>query len=225
MHDEIMAAMSSLNITTILNDRLDLSFTGKTALGEHGNEVRVVRTQSGREIQAGLVLMCTGQTPNSSMLQEILPEAIVPDGPNKGLIRVKRTMQVAVPRQNEWTSSDTTEDDAHYDVPYPNLFAIGDVADAFGAIKAGHTAYRQGETAAKNIVKLIRQDEGETGDDLKLDRYEPGPPGIKMSVGLAESLWSINGEIGKKSDASEDLDAVFMWKVYNWEPTEEDLHL
>ena len=34
-------------------------------------------------------------------------------------------------------------DDAHLTVPYPHIFAIGDAADAYGAIKAGHTAYYQ----------------------------------------------------------------------------------
>lgn len=29
------------------------------------------------------------------------------------------------------------------DTPYPNIFAIGDAADAFGAIPAGHNAYSQ----------------------------------------------------------------------------------
>lgn len=35
---------------------------------------------------------------------------------------------------------------------------IGDAADAFGALNAGHTAYYQAEVASKNIVKLIRTD-------------------------------------------------------------------
>lgn len=43
---------------------------------------------------------------------------------------------------------------------YPHLFAIGDAADAFGAIKAGHTAYYQGELAARNVIKLIQGDAG-----------------------------------------------------------------
>lgn len=29
------------------------------------------------------------------------------------------------------------------ETPYPNIFVIGDAADAFGAIAAGHTAYNQ----------------------------------------------------------------------------------
>ena len=32
------------------------------------------------------------------------------------------------------------------DTPYPNIFVIGDAANAFGAIQAGHTAYYQVST-------------------------------------------------------------------------------
>ena len=35
--------------------------------------------------------------------------------------------------------------------PYPKLFVIGDAADAFGAIKAGHMVYWQVEVAARKF--------------------------------------------------------------------------
>lgn len=87
---------------------------------------------------------------------------------------------------------------------YPHLFAIGDAADAFGAIKAGHTAYYQGEVAARNVIKLIKgnastfdvplqglmftpgaeKTKGDLEGDLELEEYVPGPPMIKVSLGL-----------------------------------------
>lgn len=101
-------------------------------------------------------------------MQAILPDSIVPDGPSKGMIRVKRTMQVAVPAAQSSSSVQKTgappvpsahrtvaeeeqqeecaeddNDDGDLTVPYNHLFAIGDAADAFGAINAGHTAYYQ----------------------------------------------------------------------------------
>ncbi len=53
MHSEIVSSLSSLNVCTILGDRLDLSSLAnkQTREGE-----RVVRTQSGREISAELVV-------------------------------------------------------------------------------------------------------------------------------------------------------------------------
>ena len=107
-----------------------------------------------------------------------------------------------------------SEADASYDphtFVYPHLFAIGDAADAFGACKAGHTAYYQGEVAARNVIKLIKgnagtpapifwgltlvpgegerehgslgAEEGSEGD-LELEEYVPGFPMIKVSLGL-----------------------------------------
>ena len=158
---------------------------GKTVVNENGVQERVARTQSGKELQAGVVvrgtshtpavaqeilmsrikLLCTGQTPNTALLREALPDAIVPEGPSKNMVRVSRTMQVAVPRRTREASADTSveqvqdklaqvsiaetpvpteaESPERVDVPHPHLFAIGDAADAFGAIKAGHTAHFQ----------------------------------------------------------------------------------
>jgi hypothetical protein len=206
-------------------------------------------------------------------MSELLPDAIVPDGPDRGLVRVKRTMQVAVPRADDDDAassgvrtpdsgvaldrahslgaadplfgdrtaraleeaaaeapspalseaslppSDTAEedagedalsDDAHLTVPHPHLFAIGDAADAFGALKAGHTAYWQAEIAARNIVRLVRAGElhaqrarAETQDKEReecacaeearemerLERYVPGEPAIKVSLGLVSGAF------------------------------------
>ena len=102
--------------------------------------------------------MCTGQVPNTTLMKSVIPESIVPDGPAKGSIRVARSMQVGIPRSQDpnsqpasssTPSADSAEqdeeadDDEPLEVPYPHLFAIGDAADAFGAVNAGHTAYFQ----------------------------------------------------------------------------------
>ena len=61
-----------------------------------------------------------------------------------GLAKVLRTLQLGV------KSASATETPLHpkpeesaEPTPYPHIFAIGDAADAFGAINAGHIAYRQ----------------------------------------------------------------------------------
>lgn len=66
------------------------------------------------------------------------------------------------------------------------MFAIGDAADAFGAIQAGHTSYNQAEIAAANILRLIEFDEkeGNANESGKLQHYKPGLPIIKVSLGL-----------------------------------------
>lgn len=188
-----MAALAALNVTVILGERLDLESLKRPPVFKDSQRTRTVTTQRGRDISAGIVvghfgvpvvfwtqhsfkatwqLLCTGQTPNTSMVQAILPDSIVPDGPSKGMIRVKHTMQVAVPAAQSSSSVQKTgaapipsayrtvaeeeqqeeqqeecngedNDDGDLTVPYDHLFAIGDAADAFGAINAGHTAYYQ----------------------------------------------------------------------------------
>ena len=79
------------------------------------------------------------------------------------------------------------EEDPSTRVAAEHVFAIGDVADAFGAVNAGHNAFFQGEVAARNILRLIRKDAGE--DDVEpLERYRPGAPCIKVSIGLVRVI-------------------------------------
>ena len=92
------------------------------------------------------------------------------------------------------------EEDPHTRVAAVHVFAVGDAADAFGAVNAGHNAFFQGEVAARNVVRLVKaaeraaaaesDAEGKGGDgeeeeeDLTLEKYNPGPPAIKVSLGL-----------------------------------------
>ncbi|GJE90645.1 hypothetical protein PsYK624_067890 [Phanerochaete sordida] len=247
MHEEIMTTLSERNVKVVLGERLDLSAPPKTVVSENGVTERVARTQSGKELQAGVVLLCTGQTPNTALLRELLPDAVVPEGPSKNLVRVSRTMQVAVPRQARAARADTTVEELQdklarvavsetaaptgpappedVDIPYPHLFAIGDAADAFGAVKAGHTAHYQAEAAARNILKLIQQEATPNAPEPELEQYAPGPPAIKLSLGLSQAVYQVQGVIGRKTDVPADLDAPIMWKYYGLDPTEESMLL
>lgn len=118
--------------------------------------------------------------------------------PANGLVKVLRTLQVDKP-QAEASQEGEEHEERPKESQFPHIFAIGDSADAFGAIKAGHTAYyqvrlimfgrlrdsrgKQGEVAAMNIAKLITNGQG-----AALDQYTPGPPAIKISVGLVSTL-------------------------------------
>ncbi|KAK7028583.1 hypothetical protein R3P38DRAFT_3518693 [Favolaschia claudopus] len=63
------------------------------------------------------------------------------------------------------------EEDEELTTPYPHIFAIGDAANAFGAIPAGHNAYYQAEVAARNVLQLVH---GKT--DEPLEQYTTNPP-------------------------------------------------
>lgn len=161
------------------------------------------------------------------------------------------------PSESSLSSDGTDElaaeptDDAHLRTPHAHLFCVGDAADAFGALKAGHTAYWQAEVAARNIVRLVRADEAraalaQRGAELgveeaarledvvaeggRLEKYVPGEPAVKVSLGLVsfflrsvpakgllkgcvqdKSAYQVNGAVGTKVEARQDLDIELMW--------------
>ncbi|KAH9927882.1 iron uptake cluster protein [Amylocystis lapponica] len=227
MHDEIVSRLSALNVTTILGDRLDLSSvsSGKTLRSSNGTLERVVRTQSGREVSAELILLCTGQTPNTALMEALLPKAVVPDGPNKGCVRVQRSMQVAVPAPTSSPGQGGWDDTGmRLHVPYPHLFAIGDAADAFGAMNAGHTAHSQGDIAARNILTLIKRASGASDAGAELEHYVAPPDGIKVTLGLRHGVSKIRGPVQAHADGVPDLNAKYMWKVFGIDVEDADMY-
>jgi apoptosis-inducing factor 2 len=51
-----VSTLLEMNVQTILGERLDLAAPPKTVVNDEGVPERVVRTQSGKEIQAGVVV-------------------------------------------------------------------------------------------------------------------------------------------------------------------------
>ncbi|KAG6918008.1 hypothetical protein DXG01_017018 [Tephrocybe rancida] len=205
-------------------------------LNERGE--RVVRTLTGREIAADLLLLCTGQTPNTGLLKELDPATV---NPGDSLAHVLRTMQLGVLRSSSSAStseleevlekvslseSDTpttpSDDELLEETPYPHIFVVGDAADAFGAIAAGHNAYYQGIIAANNILHLIKRSEGASEEDEPLERYQPGPPAIKVSLGIGKAVFQSQGVIGRRDGGPDDLYASSMWPMFGIEITDDD---
>ncbi|KIK38410.1 hypothetical protein CY34DRAFT_809374 [Suillus luteus UH-Slu-Lm8-n1] len=280
VHEEALQGLQELNVRVVLGERLDFESLQHTSAKKGSSELRVVRTLSGQEISADLLLLCTGQIPNTGLLRNLDPRAVDPD---TGLACVLRTMQLCVPPpSSEPQASQADNDDVlhqlknltlgidevigqsklspsspsivHADIHstssyphhlyslyslsplsstdtliesdpcketlYPNIFVVGDAADAFDAIKAGHTSYYQAEVAARNILRLIHRDGKKVGiaaeDDLdsQLEEYTPGPPAIKVSLGMTKSVYEVNGVVGTKNDGVEDLNASAMWAAY-----------
>ncbi|KAJ7758009.1 hypothetical protein B0H16DRAFT_1536483 [Mycena metata] len=273
MHTEILQALESMNVDVILGERLDLA----SATPGH----QTVRTTTGRSIAADLVLLCTGQRPNTQLLQALDARTVEEE---TALAHVLPTMQLGVvappptsvpisapasaltsaptspPAETESAddelaaalaqiaqldadasappspalsfcgsehssyssapdspSTEPEEEEQEQEdtetTPYPHIFVVGDAADAFGAIPAGHNAYWQAGVAARNVLKLIEAGEAglaEDGDaalsdardeagargegqdvDGELERYTPGPPAIKVSLGLVSAVFSL----------------------------------
>lgn len=266
MHNETHSILTKLGVHILLGSRIDLN---SVAVHEEANPetnevetIRTVKTLDGRRVKAELILFCTGQTPNTKFLKDLLPNTV---DERSGMAKINRSMQLAwsvepeddeeevgnkssstggggastslggggkkkkktlwkiegdhdwphaLASPNEYTpfppppqtcvspakrnealpnisSSTTTNSNStsintvtdssasistttttsskapkvnsgealpitpEPKVALPNIFVIGDAADAFGALKAGHTAWTQAEVAARNICRII----------------------------------------------------------------------
>ncbi|KAJ7932899.1 hypothetical protein B0H13DRAFT_2262935 [Mycena leptocephala] len=355
----VLQALHTLNVHVVLGERVDLASLQAAPSSDSANDSattggRTVRTTTGRVIGADLVLLCTGQTPNTALLRALDPRVV---DPASGLARVGRGMQLAIPPppsnirgttpngrgattpptdgggagagkegvaprapppapatdhgdQDDASllatalaeielldaegdaasglSSSSSDDGLEADsldsshshaneldkraaepaafeaasvdddedrtlhnadseatqadelIPYPHIFAIGDAADAFGALPAGHNAWAQGEVAGRNVLRLIEHSssshssltdkrgseggegcegrggregwEGKEKEDEELETYTPGPPAIKVSLGLHKTIYQVNGTVGVT--VGEDLNAAAMWGVF-----------
>ncbi|KDQ22877.1 hypothetical protein PLEOSDRAFT_1050631 [Pleurotus ostreatus PC15] len=201
MHTEILASTVKLGVDVILGERLDLKSVEEVPPKRNEAGQRVVRTVKGRELAADLLMLCTGQRANTEIMGKMDPATV---DPGTHLVHVLRTLQVGVLKPEGNKNPEGTVGNT----PYPHIFAVGDAADAFGAIQAGHTAYAQAELAGKNILQLI------DGKDHELESYKPGPPGIKVSLGLKHSVYQVQGVVGTKDDGVDDLQAAAIWPFF-----------
>ena len=58
------------------------------------------------------------------------------------------------PDAGEQAAPDIVEDAATQGAA-ENVLVVGETADGFGAIKAGHNTFFQGEVAARNVLRLV----------------------------------------------------------------------
>ncbi|KAH9914397.1 uncharacterized protein BXZ73DRAFT_81691 [Epithele typhae] len=138
-------------------------------------------------------------------------------------------------------------EDARTRVAAAHIFAIGDAADAFGAVNAGHNTFFQGEAAAWNVIRLIKRAEREERaeaevasrevvesvgqdwegekeektdeEDLALEKYTPGARVIKVSLGLTKSVYQCQGIIGTRDQEQAGVDIHMMWRYFGYEGT------
>ncbi|KAG9117701.1 hypothetical protein FRC07_007338 [Ceratobasidium sp. 392] len=209
MHDEINKTMEDLGITMLLGQRLDLRTTLPENAEYNERGERIVKTILGRAVAADLVLLCTGQRANTDLIGE-LESGVVDE--ETGMIRVLPSLQISQPEQ----STENQKAMGLEETDLSHIFAIGDAADAFGAIKAGHTAWYQGEVAAKNILVLIEHARGTETKPPQLIRYQPGSPAIKVSLGMKRYVAQSGPDhaVAVGEDGKEDLDAAGVWPFW-----------
>ena len=88
--------------------------------------------------------------------------------------------------------------------PYPHVFVVGDAADAFGAIKAGHTAYWQAEVAARNVIRLARAADAEAVAATTDADTADGNSGTNSTKKVSEGEEADEGEGGKEEGEEEE---------------------
>ncbi|KAL1896544.1 hypothetical protein Sste5346_004578 [Sporothrix stenoceras] len=128
----VKARFAELGIETKLGSRV-VSPLASTAAPADGTPLEVV-SQDGSRLATDLVIVCTGQTPQSGLLASLSPSSIN----ESGFIRVRDTLQVQ-------------------DAALDNVFAIGDVADT-GAAKAARPASKQATIVVQNIQHLLKNE-------------------------------------------------------------------
>ncbi|PWN21569.1 FAD/NAD(P)-binding domain-containing protein [Microstroma glucosiphilum] len=242
-----------------------------------------VRTTGGKEFICDLLMLCTGQQPNSGLMASLSPSSV---DSHTRLVRVQPTLQVALPPPEEAVPGPfdarppcgdcdcfldkkaagsqlderqerhlddhgrDSEEAASRQGRIPNVYAIGDVADAFGSLNAGYQAWNMADVAAENIVRDIgiasTDNSAATVDDkrspspstkvqpVEMLTFTPAPNMLKLSLGLGKMVSQggpvtdkdENGnertrpEISVKEDPH-DLGVVGVWQFMAGAPTED----
>ncbi|KAJ3565920.1 hypothetical protein NP233_g7332 [Leucocoprinus birnbaumii] len=224
MHYEVLRSLKDADIDVILGERLDLdSVKNDEGSANVTTGRKVVRTVKGREIEADLLVRKIFAIEISSRLTTFDPSTI---NPANSLVHVLRTLQVGVLQSTPSLDEKSTAEDSVADTtPYSNLFAIGDAADAFGAIAAGA---QRGEVAARNIIRLIKRSESSPSDEKAqythepLELYTPRAPAIKVSLGLTKSVFQSAGVVDTRNDGVPDLQAASIWPFWGITPTKDE---
>ncbi|KAA1078265.1 hypothetical protein PGT21_032126 [Puccinia graminis f. sp. tritici] len=182
---KVKQALDGFGVHVVLGERVNLTkLKADIELQkERGSGKVVVESLSneGNRWEADLVLTCTGQIPNTSLMAQFCPLAVHGGMRNQegssGLIRVNRGLQISPSRLGPSPVETPTGAQAACECGFASLqisrptlptnkqrdenpawkrvFAIGDCIDGFGAIKAGHVGWNQAEVAARNILASI----------------------------------------------------------------------
>ncbi|PVH88900.1 putative AMID-like mitochondrial oxidoreductase [Cadophora sp. DSE1049] len=194
LHGFVMAKLGGLGIEVVLEERPILPKSSSW-------EPTELEFKDGSKREFDLVIPCTGQTPNSSILASFSPSSI---SPLTHRILVNKNLQLL----------DGTEGKAGTSTASPNIFALGDVAETRGP-KFARAGSAQAEIVRGNIVALI-----EGKGEKKLQEYVPSvlEGSLKLSLGKDEFVFYVQDEkrdymfSGKGKNI--DLEVAKVWKMF-----------
>ncbi|KAG8716743.1 hypothetical protein FRC09_015282 [Ceratobasidium sp. 395] len=209
MHNAINKIIVDLGVTVMLGQRLDLRTTLPENAEYNERGERIVRTMSGKPIASDLILLCTGQRPNTNLARKLAADVVDEE---TGLLQVLPSLQLS--RTGQKSENQKVMEPGETDLSH--IFAIGDAADAFGAIKAGHTAWFQGEVAAKNVLALIEHTQNPDSGSPVLISYTASDPSIKVTLGMKRYIVQGGPDRAVRvgEDGTEDLSAAGVWPFW-----------
>lgn len=179
MHDTIVERFDELGIKYVLGERV---MEWPVAPDTYDGKLKSVRTDKGSELSADLVLVCTGTRPHVEVMAKLEPDAIA----HNGCINVRPTMQVEVKRPQGGVDAVANGiSKLGLDANLDHIFAVGDCVDV-KCIRAGHNSAAMGSVAARNIVRLVNEQEGK--GNAVLENFKAGPDKIKVSLGLVSEV-------------------------------------
>lgn len=163
LHEIIKGRFDELGVKLITDARVKIPDGG---FPQAGNSFEVDLT-NGTSQSTQLVILATGQTPNNQLVAHL--NASSPESPSiintqNGFIRVRPTLQLL-------------------DDQYPNIFAVGDIADT-GSQKAARPAAAHAPIVANNIRALI---ENRTPEE----KYVKAPWAIHLTLGKVCQGWNL----------------------------------
>ncbi|OAA69492.1 FAD-dependent pyridine nucleotide-disulfide oxidoreductase [Cordyceps fumosorosea ARSEF 2679] len=157
-----------------------------------------VTLKSGRKINCGCFINCTGQKPNSSILSTLSPASIS----SSGYIKVKPTLQLI-------------------DENFQNIYSCGDVTDTDVPTPNARSAMQQSIVAAENILLAI---EGKAPQHEY--RHSWPESMIKLTLGLDRSVSHLSDGksdiLFRSKEKNEALMAAQCWKSLGQAPFEDE---
>ncbi|KAL4874584.1 hypothetical protein BJY04DRAFT_203576 [Aspergillus karnatakaensis] len=159
-----LGALEGLGVKVLLNERPDIP--------GHGSMARdaVLELKDGRKEKYDLVINCTGQTPNSSLISSMCPGSI---SKSTSQILVHPTLQIITPDQ---PSSSVAANETP-------IFALGDVAAHPGPLMA-RAGFMQAEIVVSNILSMIKGNPAKA--EYKPDWFIEGA--IKLTLGKTHNV-------------------------------------
>ncbi|KAF3481515.1 oxidoreductase [Arthroderma uncinatum] len=172
LHGHVLQILNRLNVKTMLGERPQ-SITEAVDQTTLSNRESALQFKNGHKEAYDLVIRCTGQRPNSSILAKHFPSSISKE---TGQILVHPTLQV----------NDGTE------LENKHIFALGDVAKTDGP-RMGRACQSQAEIVTSNILALInKQDQLVAYRPSIVDRV------IKLTLGKNDYAWYVKDDGGRE---------------------------